>query len=281
MTLPAEAFFTLHSHWAIESVGKQDRERATQLAQRRLTQRTVSERSQFSFASASDEDLLLDRVALAYELAVLEGLDVLCGASAHDDKQRDLAVAGAFCAFELRRLLPVPAATHDRLFHVLHLAALAYIGARGPDLRRWFRANTAAWTVPSVVDAPWDRRILYGLFEGWIRLFRQDDLNRIRELCADLRSDQKVHEARWLRRDALETPRAKALRLIALYHWIEATEVLALYMLRGEPTDALAQLDKHFEAGIKAATAAAAVQHEELLRWLRATGRIMAQDALR
>ena len=159
MPLSAEAFSNLHSHWAIESVGKQDRERATQLAQRRLMQRTVGERSQLSFDAASDEDLLLDRVALAYELAVLEGLDVLCGASAHDNEQRDLAVAGAFCAFELRRLLPVPDATHDRLFYVLRLAALAYIGARGPDLRRWFRDNTAAGTVPSVVDAPWDRRI--------------------------------------------------------------------------------------------------------------------------
>ena len=265
----------------MEAVGARERKRATRLAQQRLGQRAVGERSQFSFDSASNEDLLLDRVALAYELAVLDGLDVLCGISAHDNEQRDLAMAGAFCAFALRRLLPVPDATHDRLFYVLRLAALAYIGARGPDLRRWFRDNTVAWTVPSVVDAPWDRRILYRLFDGWIRLFRQDDLNRIRELCADLRSDQKVHEARWLRRDALETPRAKALRLIALYHWIEATEVLALYMLRGEPADVWAQMDKHFEAGIKAATDAADVQHEELLRWLHATGRIMVQDALR
>ena len=134
----------------MEAVGKQDRERATQLAQRRLMQRTVGERSQLSFDAASDEDLLLDRVALAYELAVLEGLDVLCGASAHDNEQRDLAMAGAFCAFELRRLLPVPDATHDRLFYVLRLAALAYIGTRGPDLRRWF--EEAAPLIRQVVE---------------------------------------------------------------------------------------------------------------------------------
>lgn len=283
MTLPAEAFSNLHSHWAMEAIGARDRERANQLARQRLGQRAVGEPSDFSVASASDEDLL-DRVALAYELATLEGLDILRGASDYDRKQRDLAMAGAFCAFELRRLLPAPDATHDRVFYVLHLAALAYIGDRGPDLRRWFRENTAAWLVPSAVDVPWDHRILYRLFDGWIRLFRQDDqddLNRIRESCADLRSEQKGHEERWLRRDAPETPRAKALRLIALYHWIKATEVLALYMLRGEPTDVLAQLDKHFEAGIRAAAASADVQQEELLRWLHATGRIMVQDARR
>ncbi len=283
MTLSAEAFLNLDSHWAMEAVGKQDRERATQLAQQRLVQRAVGEQIKFSFEAASDEDLLLDRVALAYELVALEGLDILNGTSTHDNKQRDLAMAGAFCAFDLRRLLPVPDATHDRLFDVLHLAALAYIGDRGPDLRRWFKENTAALIVPSIVNAPWDHRILYRLFDGWIRLFRQngwDDLDRIRKIIADLRSEQKVYEAKWLRRDAQETPRAMALRLIALYHWTKATEVLALYMLQGEPADVLAQLDKHFEAGIRAAVASADVQHEELLRWLHAAGRSMVQDSL-
>ena len=283
MTLSAEIFSNLHSHWAVGAVGEQDRERATQLAQQRLVQRAVGEQIKFSFESASDEDLLLDRVALAYELAALEGLDILSGASAQDNGQRDLAMAGAFCAFDLRRLLPVPNANYERLFYVLHLAALAYIGDRGPDLRRWFKENTAAWTVPSVVGAPWDHRILYRLFDGWIRLFRQDgwdDLDRIREIIAGLRSDQKAHEEKWLRHDAQETPRARALRLIALYHWAKVTEILALYMLQGEPTDILAQLDKHFEAGIKAAVASADVQHEGLLRWLHAAGRIMVQDSL-
>ncbi|MYA42510.1 MAG: DEAD/DEAH box helicase, partial [Gemmatimonadetes bacterium] len=65
-----------------------------------------------------------------------------------------------------------------------------------------------------------------------------------------------------------------------LYNWAKATETLARYMLQGEPGDPFGMLDKHFEAGIKAAAASGDAQHEVVLRWLHATARIMVTNSL-
>ncbi|HSH28148.1 MAG TPA: hypothetical protein VK972_10360, partial [Wenzhouxiangella sp.] len=103
--------------------------------------------------------------------------------------------------------------------------------------------------------------------EGW------DDLDRIREIIAGLREDQRSHEAARLANGSAAEDRAVALRLIALYHWAKGTEVLAEYMLQGQSQTVFADLDKHFESGIKAATASGDAQHEVILRWLHAAGR--------
>ena len=75
----------------------------------------------------------------------------------------------------------------------------------------------------------------------------------IREFVAGLRNDQAIHEERRLRNGSGAVDRAIALRLAALYNWAKATETLAGYMLQGEPGDPFGPLDKHFEAGIRAA----------------------------
>ena len=136
---------------------------------------------------------------------------------------------------------------------------------------------------PSVAEAQWDRRLLYRLFECWVRLFRKegwDDLDRIREIIAGLRNDQAIHEERRLRNGSQAEDRAIALRLAALYNWAKATETLARYMLQGGPGDPFGTLDKHFEAGIRAAAASGDAQHEVVLRWLHATARIMVTNSL-
>ena len=192
-------------------------------------------------------------------------------------------MAASFRAFDIRRVLPVPVETLDRLFFVLQLSAMACCGDRGADLKRWYREREGASKAPSVADAAWDRRLLFSLFACWVRLFRmkgRDDLDRTREIVAGLRGDQAIHEERCLRDGSEASSRATALRLVALYNWAKATETLADYMLQGEPGEPFGALDKHFEAGIKAAAASGDMQHEMTLRWLHATARIMATNAL-
>ena len=133
-------------------------------------------------------------------------------------------------AFDIRRLLPVPGETLDRLFFVLQLSAVAYCGDRWTDLRCWYREQGEALKAPSVADAEWDRRLLYRLFECRVRLFRKegwDDLDRIREIVAGLRNDRAIHEERRRRNGSQAVDRAIALRLAALYNWAKATETLA------------------------------------------------------
>ena len=284
MSLSKETITELRSHWAVNVIGKEDLDRAEELVNERLVQMAVGRQIKFSFVQMEqDEDGLLERVALAYELAAIEGLDELSKASGSDKELRERTIAAAYSAFNIRRLLSVSEETQERLFQVFHLSALAYCGDRWSDLRRWYNENEKALKIPSVAEVSWDCRVLYRLFDCWIRLFRKkgwDDLDRVREIIAGLRDDQKTHEESYLKNGSQFASHTIVLRLVALYHWAKATEVLARYMLQGEPADVFGQIEKHFEAAIKAATASGDAQHEMTLRWLHAAGRMMVTNSL-
>jgi len=283
MTITATALQNLQSHWALSAIPEADRIRAAEVVNQRLVRQAVGRQITFAFAEDEADDGMLDRVALAYEMAAIEGLDALSRPDGGDNGLRGQTAAASHHAFDIRRLAPIPENTEERIFHVLQLAAVAYCGDRWSDLRRWFTENKAAIAVPSVADAPWDRRLLYRLFECWVRLFRKDgwdDLDRIREIIAGLREDQRTHEKARLSNGSAVEDRAIALRLIGLYHWAKATEVLAEYMLQGQSRTVFGDLDKHFESGIKAATASGDARHEVILRWLQAAGRIMVTNSL-
>ena len=283
MSLSLAALEILNNHWAVSAIGSAGLNRAEKLVNERLAHRAIGTQIAFSFTQGPEDEPFLERVALAFEMAAIEGLDELSRPSGENTSLRDQAIAASFRAFDIRRLLSVPSDTLDRLFFVLHLSSIAYCGDRWSDLRRWYKDHKAALDAPSVADVPWDRRLLYRLFDCWVRLFRKegwDDLDRIREIIAGLRHDQNSHEERCLQNGSEAVDRAIALRLAALYHWAKATETLALYMLQGEPADPFGSLDKHFEAGIKAAAASGDAQHEVVLRWLHATARIMVTNSL-
>ncbi len=283
MSLSQEDFNLLNAHWAVSSIKKEDLGRADDLVNQRLAQKAVGNQIEFSFGPAEGDDTLLERVALAHEMAAVEGLEEISTASGGDDQLRKQAVAASYKAFNIYRTLQVPEETHERMFFVFRLSALAYCGDRWSDLRRWYNENHEALKVPSAAKAPWDFRLLYRLFDCWTRLFRKegwDDLDRIREIVAGLRNDQKTYEKSCLVNGSENGAHSTALRLVAMYHWAKASETLAHYMLQGEPADIFSQVEKHFEAGIRAAAESGDIQHEIVLRWLHASSRIMVTNSL-
>ncbi len=283
MSLKHEMLERLKSHWAIEAIPEDQQRLAFEWAQMRLVQKTVGRQLHLPILESAHEEDVLKRVALAYEMAAIEGLSAFFSQAPEQDDLRMQCVAGAWRTFELTRLLPVPTSEVERIFHVLHLASLAYCGDRWSDIRRWFVENPIAITVPSVADQPWDRRLLYRLFECWIRLLRKDgwdDLDRIREIIAGLREDQREYEKTSLNSGSNAHDRAMALRLIAFYNWAKATELLARYVLQGEPRGIHAQLDKHFEAATDAGAVSGDASLEVLMRWLHATSRQMVAGSL-
>ena len=289
MTLTTDALTALDSHWAVSAIGQPNLERASQLANGRLAKQAVGRQIAFKFdqndtkddLTKSEEDLL-GRVALAFELAALEGLDDLVHSGGAQQGLCEQATAASHRAFELRRLLPVPTEAAGRILAVLQLSALAYCGDRWPDLRNWYVANENSLKAPSVADVQWDTRVLYRLFHCWVRLFRKrgwDDLDRVREIIAGLRDDQAEHEQRQFQEGSDAENKVTAFRLIAMYHWAKATEVLARYILHGDSANPAVDLDKHFEAGSKAASggdAGLAV----LLRFLHASAHVMVRNSL-
>ncbi len=283
MSLKQEALDLVDAHWAVSAVGNREKARGLEISHARLIQNAVGRQLHLEMDdSASDQDLL-KRLAMAYELAAIEGLPAFLSLSPEQDALRNQCVAGAWRTFEIRRLLIVPTSPEERIFHVLHLASLAYCGDRWSDIRRWFTDNPGSIAEPSVADQPWHFRLLYRLFDCWVRLLRKDgwdDLDRIREIIAGLREDQREHEITSFDSGDDVPDRAMALRLIAFYNWAKATELLAKYVLQGEPRGINALLDKHFEAAVDASLASGDAQMEVLMRWLHATSRQMVAGSL-
>lgn len=271
------------THWAVLAVGEAERDRGQAVVGARLVKKAVGQQIQIDFQENRGDDDLLRRLAMAYEMAAIEGLSAFLNPAFEANSLREQCAAGAWRAFEMRRLFDLPENEDERIFHILHLSALAYCGDRWSDLRRWYNENQQVIQVPSAADAAWHHRLLYRLFECWIRLFRKkhwDDLDRIREIVTGLREDQKTYESSVLGSGSNAEDRAMALRLICLYHWTKGTELLAKYMLQGEPAGITALLDKHFESAIDAATASADAKLEVLMRWLHVAARQMVTGSI-
>ncbi len=279
MSLSNTALETLNKHWAVAAIGADELERAEIIVDQRLARRAEGKQVCFSVVENAEDVAFLSHVALAFELAAIEGLGELSRPTANNRLLRDQAVAASFRAFNILRLLPVPEETHDRLFFVFRLSAIACCGSRLSDLLHWYgEQGDDILNAPSEKDAGWDHILLYRLFDCWIRLFRnrgRDDLKSIGKIIVSLRDDQNVYEARLLRDGSKASNRRIALRLMTLYNWAKCTETLAAYILQGEPGDPFVTLDKHFETGINAADTSGDAQLEVALRWLRATARIM------
>jgi len=285
MLITEDALNRVDQHWALMAVGIEKRDRALEVAKVRLVRSAVGHQMTIAFEEVSSDAELIERVAMAYEAAAIEGLDALIypPGDASREQLRQQAQAGAFRAYELLRTLPIPSDVEERIFHILHLAAIAYCGDQWPDLRRWLQDHKQQTRPPSVAHATWDRRLLYRLFDCWIRLLRKrgwDDLDSIREIIAGLRKDQEQYETVVLSKENGREGQAIALRLIALYHWAKATELLAVHTLQGQPAGIDAELDKHFEAGRKSAQTAQDATLDILMRWLHVTARRMVAGSL-
>ena len=283
MNVTKDSLKRVDAHWAVQAVGESQQKYGLELANQLLVDKALGSQIHFQFEYQDTDEDLLARLAMAYEMAAIEGFGAFMNPASDAQEQREQCAAGAYRAFELRRLFPLPDIDEQKVLHILHLSALAYCGDRWSDLRRWFNENDHVFQIPSVADANWHYRLLYRLFECWVRLFRKkrwDDLDRIREIIAGLREDQDTYESEVLNGSSNAGDRAMALRLIALYHWAKGTELLAKYMLQGEPAGITTLLDKHFESAIDAATAGADVQLEVLMRWLHASARQMVSGSI-
>lgn len=284
MTISREAMDRLAQHWAVEAFGADERSRASELSKVRMLRSAIGNHLALGAWEEGDEVSLLGRLAVAYELAAIEGLDALLYPAGQENAAlRELAQAGAHAAFEIKRSLPIPEMPEERIFHVLHVASLAYSGDRWADLRRWLKERPEAAAVPPVADTPWDLRVLFRLFECWIRLLRKDgwdDLNAVAPLVVALREEQRQYEPPLLAAHTGAAARAMAYRLVALYHWAKATELLAVYMLQGEPRSIDTQLDQHFEAAQEGARNAMDPMLDVLVRWLHAAARRMVAGSV-
>ena len=268
----------------MSALAQNDLTSASKLVKERLAISTVGKQIDLSFASDEKHATLLERVLLAFELAAIEGLDELSRPSGENSELRTQAIVASFCATEILRLLPPPHRCLNRVFFVFRLSTIAYCGGRSSDLRRWYKENKVFLEIPNIPDDSWDHHLLYQLFDCWIRLFRKHGWENLYEISNSiiprLREDQEQFEDRYLSNGTPAEKKTMARRLVALYHWAKATEIVAIYILEGKPANPFALIEKHFDAAVTATMASGDVQHLMTLRWLYAATRIMITNSL-
>lgn len=283
MNITQQSLEKLKNHWAIESIGEINIKDAFDLADKLTVEKAIGKQINFNFQFTPESYSLLERVAMAYELVAIEGLHALLSPTSDDIDLKEQCTAATYQSFEFYRLLPVPENDEKKIFHILHLSALAYCGQRGVDLSRWLNENEDKLKISSEESSEWDIKILHNLFCCWIRLFRHkswQSINEINSAVNQLREDQKIYESDFLKSSDNAENSSKALRLISLYHLAKATEIQAGYMLWGEPVGVAQLLDKHFETAIEAAIGSSDAQLEILLRWLQAAARQMIESSI-
>jgi len=119
MNVTQKSLDEIHSHWAIQAISG-CLVAVTEAARFRFVSGALGSSVGFEFHDVDDE--LLERVATAFELAAVDGLQDLLHPRTDSESRNNAeqAMAAAHEAYEFRRVLPVPSDVEGRMFHVLH-----------------------------------------------------------------------------------------------------------------------------------------------------------------
>lgn len=284
MTISRESIARLQSHWAVSAVGA-DRIAAAHAAAAAMHIEANLGAQLRRGAPADDAKALIQDVALAYEVAAGEQIDELARASTSiRGSEAELAEAAAHQAFGLLRSLPLRTESLEELVRqVLQLGALAYCSDRWAEFRSWMRERGVTPERFSS-SGSWDSQVLADLGQIWTLLLRKDgwaDLEGVAKVVARLRSEQQESEAALFEaQDRPENVHAAGWRLVALYHWARLSELVATYLMQGEPADVTVQLDFHFDRAISSARQSADPAFVVVLQWQRAMAQRMVAGAL-
>jgi len=130
-------------------------------------------------------------------------------------------------------------------------------------------------------DASWDVRVLWTLNISWDVIadaLESGDYEGIRSVLdeiRDLREDQKKCERELLTDTQKKDCVAIALKLIALYHWLKATELTAQLIL-GEKEHETDRINYHFDRAIDASKDAGDVDLTNALRMISVGAKLIA-----
>lgn len=285
MTTSLEASRRLRSHWAIEAIGNERLEAAHDAAAVMYVELNLGQYFRREESQQAGAQALIQDVAFAYEIVASEGIEALAMAPVPSStSDGEVAEAAAHEAFGLLRALPLNTdSLEETVQQVLRLGALAYCSDRWAEFRAWMRERNVT---PELFqsDGAWDTRVLSDLGQIWTRLLRKDgwqDLEGVAEIVARLRAEQRENEELLFGAQSRpEDQHSAGWRLVALYHWARLSEIVATYLMQGEPNDVATQLDFHFDRAISAAQQSADPAFVVVLQWQRAMAQRMVAGSL-
>ena len=256
--------------WIIDSLGAEKVRNATTEAGRRRVHSALG----FDQGDVDRNDEL-KFIADALELRVLDFLD--------EEGSENLQIAAAE-AFQVARVLPLPATPIEAAQALVHLGCLGILGDRGADVKR-ILSETDLPQLPTG-SQDWGMRVNATIQGVWLRLFRKrgwDDLDEVQRLVANLRSSQGESEPQFLRDAEERLDVGPAWQLVHAYHLAKAAEILGTYQSQGSVDgrfDIREQLDSHFDRAIAAAGHAHLIEQEMLGRLLARTARRLVDNSI-
>jgi len=130
-------------------------------------------------------------------------------------------------------------------------------------------------------DASWDVRVMWTLNISWdviadaLESGDHDGIRSVLDEIRELREDQEGCEAALFDGDLTKDECNVAIRLVALYHWLTATE-MTVQLILGEIDSSIDDISYHFDRSISAATSAGDVDLTNGLRMLSVAARSIA-----
>jgi hypothetical protein len=177
-----------------------------------------------------------------------------------------------FCslAFDIRRVLPVADEPDTKIKNVIRLSAIAVLGDRSADIRRFLNENEQTWLNLDFPPDDWPRVVLFNIAIAFLRIVRKNnwtDINAVAQAITTLRDKQMEFEKKYLEREN-GVRQVAAFELVAFYQLAKAIELLAVFIGQGTPPTILDDVDFHFSRAVKAADAAGITELAILSRWL-------------
>ena len=283
MGLSRELIERLNKHYVFESLGRNIVDRFDRIDWEWSSPCEPGARGKAGTVKKDDAVWLVTLAASSFEHIVQNGHRAMCHPTAEEEERRELAIAAAYKAFGLRRLIPFDHDGRKRMQEVLHNSYLAVCGGRRADLPKWYAENGRAIAVPRAPVAWLDRRLFYRNYGCWIRLLRsgeEKELRKVQRIVSGMVEDKDRYENEFM--DKLEgwERRGKAYELEAYHHWSLATGRLAECLMNPGPKDAVDEMRKEFKAAAAATAMCRFKSLFYLLNELQVAAKIMVNDTI-
>lgn len=260
-----------NSQWIIDALGKTEIANAeAEVGRRRLNR-----------ALGIDGDVRVTDEQLRFicEYLDLHVFTLLSGGSSEELRK------AAAAAFQVgREVLWKRGNSIEVAQNLVRLGCLAVLGDRGADFRRMLIQRG----IPEFTseDQDWGTRTWAIILTIWLSLFRKegwDDLDRVQDSVARLRSEQRLQEPSFLIRAEENGDSRPAWELILAYHLAKAAEILGMYLSQGSVDrryDIREQLESQFDRGIAAAVQGNLIEREVFTRLLARASETFVENSI-
>lgn len=202
----------------------------------------------------------------------------------NNDETKSIQCKKAFQdLFYLTKVLPIPVNEIEKIKYIYKLVSYSYLGERWESGRRFLIENIDKCKVKIFESDEWDVKVFKTTYLAFLYLIKKDnweDLHKASQFIQDLREDQLKYEKQYLSFEDTKHLKGRAYELVGLYHFAKSIELMASFMVNGEPYEIREQIDFHFEKAIEATEQTSNVEMNLLMQILKNTIKQMISNSV-